>query len=257
MDIEFVKWLATGGLGGAIISFLLKSWFETRLKNSIKHEYDSKLLELKSALEKDSAALASIQNHYKTVNVVGHEKVIAAVHSLWSGMVELRRIKPSILTFCDVLTEDEFGDVLGNHKSQAFAEIKNEDINKLFEGKLEAASEHRVFSGELLFSYLSSYQRLIARISFLIKEGRLNGNVPLWWEDSICKDVIFSVCSDEDIEEFKKLKSNKINWMLNHIEQRFLREATKVISGDNSIDKAYEQSARILKKYSSEKLFEK
>jgi hypothetical protein len=38
-------------IAGAVIVFLAKTWIETRLKGSIKHEYDQKLEEFKQALE--------------------------------------------------------------------------------------------------------------------------------------------------------------------------------------------------------------
>ena len=254
MDIEFIKWLATGGLGGAVISFLLKSWFETRLKNSIKHEYDSKLLELKNALEKDSAALALIQNHYRTTNAAGHDKVLNSISYLWNSIVELRKIKPSILTISDVLVESEFGEDFGNHQHENVIDITEDDINKLFSGKLETVSEHRLFAGELLSSYFYSYQRIIGRISIVIQKGRMNKNVPLWWEDEICKSVISAVCNEKEKEVFNQLRFQKINWLLNHIEQKFLSAANQIISGESSIDKAFEQSARIMQKYSNEEL---
>ncbi len=136
INVEFIQWFATGGAGGAVISFLLKSWFETRLKNSIKHEYDAKLLGLGNDLEKDSAALAFIQNHYRATNAAGHDNVLNSISYLWSCMVELRRIKPSILTISDVLVENEFGENFGNHLHENVIDITDNDIDKLFSGKL-------------------------------------------------------------------------------------------------------------------------
>lgn len=254
MDIEFIKWLVTGGLGGAVISFLLKSWFESRLKNSIKHEYDSKLLELKNTLDKDSAALAVIQNHYRTTNAAGHDKVLNAISYLWNGMVELRKIKPSILTISDLLVESEFGEDFGSDQNENIIDITENDINNLFSGKLEAVNEHRLFAGELIYSYFYSYQRIIGRVSIVIKKGRVNKNVPLWWEDDICKSVISAVCNENEKEAFNQLKFQRINWLLNHIEKKFLSAANQIISGESSIDKAFEQSARIMQKYSNEEL---
>lgn len=256
MNVEFIKWVVSGGVGGAIISFFLKLWFETRIKNSIKLEYDSKLLELKSALEKESSALAIIQNHYRTTNSAGHEKVLKSIEALWNGIVEIKMNKPTMLTFVDVLFEDEFGEKLGNHQNKNFIDITDDDILKLLSGKLEGISEHRLFAGELIYSFFASYQRLIARISIVVKKGRENKNVPLWWEDRICKNVISSVCTKEEVVEFEKTKSNKISWLLDLIEQKFLYNANQVISGAISIDNAFEQSSRIMQRYNNESLRE-
>ncbi|MDT3318613.1 hypothetical protein Q4Q52_02360 [Shewanella sp. SP1S2-4] len=115
-------------------------------------------------------------------------------------------------------------------------------------------NEHRLFAGELIYSYFYSYQRIIGRVSIVIKKGRVNKNVPLWWEDDICKSVISAVCNENEKEAFNQLKFQRINWLLNHIEKKFLSAANQIISGESSIDKAFEQSARIMQKYSNEEL---
>lgn len=256
MDFEFIKWVVSGGVGGATISFVLKLWFETRIKNSIKLEYDSRLLELKNALEKESSALAVIQSHYRATNSAGHEKVLKSIEALWNGVVEIKKIKPSMLTFVDVLFEDEFGEKLGNHQNKSFIDITDDDILNLLSGKLEGISEHRLFADELIYSFFASYQRLIARISIVIKKGREDRDVPLWWEDRICENVIYSVCTKEEIVNFKGLEFNKIGWLLDLIEQKFLYNANQVISGAISIDNAFEKSNRIMKMYNNESLRE-
>ncbi|MBZ5486492.1 hypothetical protein HW452_03040 [Halomonas aquamarina] len=254
MDIEFIQWVVSGGVGGAIISFALKIWFETRIKNSIKLEYDTRLLELKNELEKESSALSVIQNHYRATNSVGHEKVLESLEALWIGMVNIKKNMPPVLSFIDVLLEKDFGKKLGCHEHKNFADITDADIMKMFSGELENVKQYRLFSGELIYSYFASYQRLVARISLVIKTGREDKDVPLWWKDGICRSVIFSVCSKEEVVEFDKLEYQRMGWLLNLIEQKFLFNANQIISGEVSIDNAFEQSNRIMQKYNSEPL---
>ena len=47
----FFAAIAGTSLAGAIVVYLAKTWLETRLKESIKHEYDQKLEEFKQKLE--------------------------------------------------------------------------------------------------------------------------------------------------------------------------------------------------------------
>ena len=47
----FFAALAGTSIAGAVVVFLTKTWIETRLKESIKHEYDQKLEQFKQALE--------------------------------------------------------------------------------------------------------------------------------------------------------------------------------------------------------------
>jgi hypothetical protein len=47
----FFAALAGTSIAGTVVVFLTKTWIETRLKESIKHEYDQKLEQFKQALE--------------------------------------------------------------------------------------------------------------------------------------------------------------------------------------------------------------
>ena len=47
----FLAALVGTSIGGAAVVFLTKTWIETRLKESIKHEYDQRLEEFKQTLE--------------------------------------------------------------------------------------------------------------------------------------------------------------------------------------------------------------
>ncbi|WP_259556219.1 hypothetical protein [Vibrio harveyi] len=102
MSLDIIVYIFSGGVGGGIVSFLLKSWFETRLKNSIKHEYDKRLLELKASIDKESSLLSMLQANYSHKNNLSHERTLNAIESLWAGILVIRELKPSILTVVDV-----------------------------------------------------------------------------------------------------------------------------------------------------------
>jgi len=50
--IQLLQSLFTGAVGGAAVAFLAKTWIETRLAASIKHEYDKQLEQYKKELDK-------------------------------------------------------------------------------------------------------------------------------------------------------------------------------------------------------------
>ncbi|MBQ4840155.1 hypothetical protein [Pseudoalteromonas luteoviolacea] len=256
MDLELIKILATSAFGGGVVSFVLKNWFDTRLKNSIKHEYDAKLLELKNRFEKDNATLSAIENHYRTTNAKGHEMVLNSIDLLWKGLIEIRCNRPSLLTLVNVLYEKEFGEYFGNKKIKNYPEITDDDIGCIYGGNVARIQQNRLFAGEKLWLYFSSYQKLLARISIVVKRGREEKNVPLWWEDRICLEIISDLCNEEERSEFASLELEKITWLQSHIEQKFLLHANRIISGESSIDSALEQSVRITKKYGANEIRE-
>jgi hypothetical protein len=247
IETDFLIWLASGGVGGATITFLLKSWFETRLKNSIKHEYDLKLASLKSDIDKESKLVSALHDSYSQKNHIGHEYILKAINSLWTGMVALKDRKPGMLTVVDVLVEKEFGKGLGQMKIKTFSDITDEEISRLMSEDINRRSEDRLYTGEYLWSIFFAYRQLIARISIVIKKGREAKDVPIWWEDSICRQVIQSLCSESEYGDFSAVKIGKIDWMLSHVERKFLLAANKIITGEASLNMDIEQAEKIIK----------
>ncbi len=49
--MEFFLQMMPGGLSGVIVAFLVKKWVTARIENSIKHEYDKNLEDLKGIIQ--------------------------------------------------------------------------------------------------------------------------------------------------------------------------------------------------------------
>ncbi|HDM8188246.1 TPA: hypothetical protein P0E26_004996 [Vibrio harveyi] len=247
MSLDIIVYIFSGGVGGGIVSFLLKSWFETRLKNSIKHEYDKRLLELKASIDKESSLLSMLQANYSHKNNLSHERTLNAIESLWAGILVIRELKPSILTVVDVLVEKEFGTDFGTNNNNNVVDIKESDIAALFSEELNRQSSNRLYAGDYLWSLFAGYRQLVGRISYVIKSGRENKNVPIWWEDKLCKNLISSLCSKDELDEFNGLKFQRIAWVLNLIEHKYLQAANKIITGEASIDLEADLSSKLNK----------
>ena len=63
--------IVTGGVGGAVVAFLLKTWIEVRLKSSIEHEYDKKLESLRFEIRtrEQAAKIAELMAEARDGNV--------------------------------------------------------------------------------------------------------------------------------------------------------------------------------------------
>lgn len=251
INSQFLVWVASGGIGGGLVAFLLKSWFQERLKTSIKHEYDVKLAAIRADIEKESNLITSLQEGYRRKNDLAHEAILKSIESLWSGIIQLRKRKPTLLTLVDVLLEDEFGKSFGEKELKSFGDITDEEIQHALSDSLNGMDENRLYTGEYLWSLFFAYRQLIGRISILVKEGREKKNVPIWWQDRICKQVISSLTTEEELQEFTSLKISKIDWLLSHIEEKYLNAANKVITGEASIDMDIELAQRIIRSVGS------
>lgn len=250
--MDFLSWIISeevisGAVSGGIVSFLLKSWFETRLKNSIKHEYDSRLLKLKSDIEKESNLINILQNNYSNKNNASHDRILTSIESIWGGVLYMRKSKPTLLGFIDLLQESEFGLDLGRNENPNIIDINQSDIDVLFCDELDGKLQSRLYSGEYLWSLFFSYRQLIGRISIIIKKGREEKDVPIWWKDNICKSVITALCSKNELDEFNKLKFGRVNWILNHIESKYLEASKKIITGEESINLEAELATKVIK----------
>ncbi|WPC72428.1 hypothetical protein [Vibrio porteresiae] len=247
MNAEIINWIISGGLGGGIVSFILKSWFETRLKNSIKHEYDTQLIALKASIDNESQLVATLQNNFIHKSHISHERILLSIESLWSGILLVKKNQPSILTYVDVLVEKEFGTDFGTMRNRNLIDIKDSDMTVLFSDELNRKDHDRLYAGEYLWSLFFCYRQLVGRICIVIKKGREAKNVPLWWEDRICKQVISSICSNDELNKFNSLKFSRINWILNHIEQKYLQASNKIITGESSISIDADLAQKVLK----------
>ncbi|MFM2589696.1 hypothetical protein [Vibrio sp. TBV020] len=245
MSLEIITAGLTGALSGAAISFLLKTWFKTRLENSIKHEYDKKLYKHKSQIEQS----IGVANFIHATNInrtqVSYEKSIEAIDKLWCGLLEINSTKPLLLTYADLLVDEEFGVDFGTCDVKHFPEIFDSDITKMMADSFEL-EKHRLYCGEHLWSIFFMYRQLIGRVSVLIKKGREQGNVPHWWKDQICLFIIDTMLCEQEKVEFLSQKAGKLSWLTKNLEKKYLTSANKVIVGDESISYDIERSLAVV-----------
>ncbi|PSV49853.1 hypothetical protein [Photobacterium indicum] len=250
--MDFLSWTISeeaisGAAAGGLVSFLLKSWFETRLKKSIKHEYDSRLLKLKSDIEKESNLINILQSNYSNKNNASHDRILTSIESIWAGILYMKKFKPTLLGIIDLLHESELGTELGRDENPRIIDINQSDIDYLFCDELDGKLQDRLYAGEYLWSLFFSYRQLIGRISIVNKKGREEKDVPIWWEDNICKSVISALCSKNELSEFNKLEFGRVNWILNHIESKYLEASKRIITGEESINLEAELATKVIK----------
>ncbi|GAB4514924.1 MAG: hypothetical protein Tsb0026_20420 [Sulfuricaulis sp.] len=257
---EFLAVVLPPFAGAALVMFLAKNWFLERLRGSIKSEYDQKLVRLeadlsarntkeiesiKALLERDAVIIAAAQKAFADSHSSSQPLKIEAVKELWEALLHIQRNSPSVFAFLDVLLPNEYGKVLGTKQLKTFNDITTTDIEKIFNGKPTYAQNHRLLSGDYLWSLFYAYQSLSARIAFLFMMGREKQNVTPWQKDSGCISIVRSVCTSTEFEEFEKKEFGQITWVRQLIESKFLYIAHQILDGRASADIALEEAKRI------------
>lgn len=263
---DVVKVIFPSFAGGALVVFLAKNWFLERLRGNIKSEYDRELEHLKAELSsknskeiegvkallaKDISIISAVQKSFGDSHISSHPQRVSAIKELWESLLHIQRNSPPVFAFLDVLLPNEYGETLGSKQLKTFSDISTDDIQKMLSGKAMQSENHRLFTGDYLWSLFWAYQALSARTAMLFQTGRAKQNVDAWYNDSGCKSIVQSVCTPAEFAEFEKQEFGKIAWIRNLIVSKFMQTANRIFSGQFSADIALEESRRIVSAVSS------
>jgi hypothetical protein len=243
--VEFLQVVIPSFFGGGLVIFLAKNWFLERLRGGIKSEYDQELERLKAALSKEATIISAVQKSFGESHTAYQTHRIHAIKELWEAILHVQRHSPNIFTFLDVLLPSEFDEVLSTRPFQTFSDVSFEDISKMTSDKAMEAQNHRLLTGEYLWSLFSAYLALSARIAMLFKTGREKSNVVAWYMDSGCISIVRSVCTSSEFAEFEQQQHGKIIWIRNLIESKFLLASSRILSGQSSSEMAMEEAGKI------------
>ena len=258
---DILKVIFPSFAGGALVVFLAKNWFLERLRASIKGEYDRELEhlkaelssknskqieEVKALLARDAAIISAVQKSFGESHILSHPQRIEAIKGLWECLLHVQRNSPPVFTFLDVLLPNEYGEILGSKQLKTFSDISTDDIQKMLSGKAMQAENHRLLTGDYLWSLFVAYQALSARTAILFQTGRAKKKVDAWYNDSGCRSIVQSVCTPAEFAEFEGQEFGKIAWIRNLIVSKFMQTANRILSGQSSVDTALEESQRIV-----------
>lgn len=191
--IEILAAMLPSFLGGGLVVFIAKNWFLERLRGGIKNEYDNKLEqlkadlvarnskeleEIKASLTREIAVISAVQKSFGESHTAYQSHRTHAIKALWEALLYVRNNSPGIFIFVDVLLPSEY-ETLGEKALISYSDISQGDIMKMFGDKTKDAQDHRLFSGEYLWSLFSAYQTLNVRIALLIQSGRAKNNCTL------------------------------------------------------------------------------
>lgn len=259
--ISVLASLAASGALAAALVWMSKEWLSARLRTSIQHEYDQKLeslkaqlkaqndvalVELRAALERQASLLAAAHASFAEGQKAAMERKLQAVDGLWKRVLHLRSGLPPILGFIDVLTVDEYKTIKDHKTFRTLSEgWSMERVTQLIDKDVEQV---RPYVGEYAWAVFTSYQAVMLRIVFLLNLGRDDAAKLEWYKDGGTRQLVETVLTPSEVEEFDAAKFGKITWLQRRFESKILSASRKLISGEEFGSEALEQARLIQQK---------
>jgi len=233
-EINMIGLSIITSLGGAgLILFAFSSWlgkvWANRILESEKNKYVLEMESIKTDNQNFINALSVSNSSYIESRKVFTIERIQAIKLLWEEVITIRDNRPSAMTFLDILTFEEYGQIHGNTKLKFFdEELSSEKIAGNTNSNVDKV---RPFIDEKAFAYFWSYRALVGRLSFYVQQIRKNGKPKkTWHEDNGILQILQPILESTEIERFKNDKWGTII-LFGYIETALANHLKELASG--------------------------
>lgn len=243
----------------AVLGFVLRNWFLTRLTGAIGHEYARLLAEHRHGLQlQENARLESLraasarevglQNALLAAvadtHHASHSRRLQAIAAVWKGILQLRSGTPSIITMLDAfpvgaLAVDQHLDLLAKFSDDT-------DLGRVFDKlSIRDIEVERPFAGEPIFALLLAYQALPISIAFRLREGMEERQPFEWRTDPSVRETLAAVLDSDELKEFDGTPRFRYAWVQRKLEAKILSEMNAVTTGERSSTITLDHAKRI------------
>lgn len=249
---ELMDWIpaitTTSLLGGSL--WLARSLIITRLKNSVKNEFDSELEVLRSNLKSKELQIESLRSGAMSGLITRqgalYQRQLQAIDQIWSSVKEIEKGKFISATLATLKYEECAKESAKNPRFRKTFEIMsgNFDIKQL---DLSGASLARPFITPLAWAYYSAYSSVILLAVTkmeMLKIGVDNAEKFFDYENSnnLLKTVLPSRA-----EYIDKHGTSAHHYLLDEIEQLLLLELKNIQDGHEADKENTKRAAEITK----------
>lgn len=243
----------------AFALWLLRKVIATRLTNSVRHEYDEKIENLKTTLRNSeekfkaeirkkeseiealrSGALTSIVNR----QVALYEKQIMAVEHLWNSVVALSPAKAVSAMMASIKFEDA--------AKRAAQEPKVREIFNMVGGNFDLknfktpdASSTRPFISPLAWALYSAYEAIVMHAALKLQMLKNGLDVVEIINDSLFEKIIIAALPHQK-DFIEQHGQAAYHYFLDELEEKLLEELAKILRGDESDKEGIEKASKIL-----------
>lgn len=236
-----------------IISFLL--WFARNiikefLTNSIKHDYDVKIEELKSKLKEQetetsllrSGALAAIKHRQEEL----YKYQLESISVMWKGVIKLKKMKGISATKHSIPFKVLANEAKKDQRIQDVLDMVTGEFNIADDLNIDAVSEVRPYLSPLSWAYFSAYHLILTHDALEVSLQKLGSRDILDNDPNNHLSNIVKLALPEYSEYIEKHKNTSLYQLLEKLENKLLEEFDNILEGKTNDTKAIQRSANIL-----------
>ena len=247
MDVQSFIWATLGSAGTTITllagaGWLLRTWLGARLREGLRHGYDSKLEQVKAELrDQGESNLALLRSEidrqadklriaaasFSEVQKATLVKKVEAIEVMWLAVLTARSLMPASIITSDVLTREE---LLNIYSGPLGPEIRRIDfgLSSKFFG---AVDHHRPFLGEVAWAQFATFQGMMSRVLYLFRMGERSRGKLIWYEDAnICR-MVTALLGEAKYSEFENLQHSRLQWLNQCFELQLIQTIDLLLSG--------------------------
>lgn len=248
-----------------IVGFLLwlaRNILKEFLTNSIKHDYDIKLEELKSKLKEQETETSILRNG--ALQGVVHRQSelykyqLNAVSTVWNKIIEFKKMKGLSATKHSIPFKVLSDKANEDSRIQEILNMVTGEFNIADDLNTDSVSKVRPYLSPLSWAYFSAYHSILFHDALEISLQKIGSSDIVKqenWNDNLVNIVKLALpAHTEYIEQYK---NNSLYKLLDEIETKLLEELNNILEGKTNDLSTIQKAASILeetKKLTKEKL---
>jgi hypothetical protein len=244
-----------------VIAVLAKDYLKSWIENASRHAYDVELEGVKADFQRQTGqALEQLRVHNEqqlrteaaivTSAAAGQSAAFAqrlnAIQQLWVAMLKLRDDRSNAVTLTEWMTDREMVDRFDDPKFRSsFAELETRIAEDMRVS--QQAEQHRMLSGEHLWSLFWSFRFLVGRVAMII-QMKMRGHYPRdrdWRTDDAIVAVASQLLTADELPKFKSRQVGGLLELLMVIESTYVAAATSLLSGEQTATEMAETTRRL------------
>jgi hypothetical protein len=246
--MEWIAAISTTSLFAAAL-WLSRNLIFTRLTNSVRHEYDTKLENLKADLQAKASQIDALRSGVlsgvTTRQAAIFQRRLAAIEQLWDAVVSLGPAKSVSAWMAVVKFEAAAKEAAKNPRfREMFSMIGSIDLNSL---PTDQALRTRPFVSPLVWAYYSAYQAIV--LHAVVRLIMLKNGIDMV-EVIDTKNVteLVKVALPHHVQYIEKYGPGAFHYLLEELENNLLAAFQLMLKGDESDQDTLEKAAAIIKK---------
>jgi len=240
--------ITTSGIMAALV-FLSRNLILERLKNAVKHEYDSKLTKIKSDLDSKQKEIEAIRsgtlsNLAERQNTL-YKRQIEAIEGVWDAVLKLGAAKTISITLSNLNYENAAELAEKDQKArEAFEMLNPTDLNEMPRGN---AQKERPFISPLSWAYYSAYEAIILHAAIRMHMLKKGINLKKIIDNDHIVNLL-KVALPHQAGYVEKYGVEGFHYLLDELEQKLLASFNLMLDGTEIDNATIEKAAEITKK---------